>query len=75
LKYVLKVIWKTDEHHTIEECRDNLGEAVYEALGSKKGIERYGFMLPMDDCLARVAVDFGGRPWIVLECSIFARKK
>lgn len=56
-----------DEHHTIEDVAITLGEAFKEALGSKKGIERYGFLLPMDDCLARVAVDFGGRPWLVWE--------
>jgi imidazoleglycerol-phosphate dehydratase/histidinol-phosphatase len=65
---------ETDEHHTIEDVGIILGEAVYEALGSKKGIERYGFMLPMDDCLARVAVDFGGRPWIVWN-AVFSREK
>jgi len=54
-----------DEHHTVEDLAICLGECFLEALGSKKGIERYGFLLPMDDCLAQVAVDFGGRPWIV----------
>jgi imidazoleglycerol-phosphate dehydratase / histidinol-phosphatase len=53
-----------DEHHTIEDVAIVLGEAFLKALGSKKGIERYGFLLPMDDCLAQVAVDFGGRSWI-----------
>ncbi len=52
-----------DEHHTIEDVAITFGEAVLKALGSKKGIERYGFLLPMDDCLAQVAIDFGGRPW------------
>lgn len=56
-----------DEHHTIEDVALTLGEAFIQALGSKKGIERYGWLLPMDDCLAQVAIDFGGRPWLVWE--------
>lgn len=56
-----------DEHHTIEDVAITLGQAFTKALSSKKGIERYGFMLPMDDCLAQVAIDFGGRPWLVWE--------
>ena len=56
-----------DEHHTIEDVAITLGEAFSKALGSKRGIERYGFLLPMDDCLAQVAIDFGGRPWLVWE--------
>lgn len=56
-----------DEHHTIEDVAITLGEAFIEALGSKRGIERYGFLLPMDDCLTQVAIDFGGRPWLVWE--------
>lgn len=58
-----------DEHHTIEDVAICLGETFLEALGSKKGIERYGFLLPMDDCLAQVAIDFGGRPWLVWDTS------
>lgn len=54
-----------DEHHTIEDVAITLGETLIDALGSKKGIERYGFLLPMDDCLAQVAIDFGGRSWLV----------
>lgn len=63
-----------DEHHTIEDTGIVLGEAMLQALGSKKGIERYGFLLPMDDCLTQVGIDFGGRPWIVWEAE-FARDK
>jgi len=53
-----------DEHHTIEDTGIVLGEAFFKALENKKGMERYGFLLPMDDCLAQVAIDFGGRSWI-----------
>ena len=56
-----------DEHHTIEDVAITLGEAFNAALGDKLAIERYGFCLPMDDCLAQVAIDFGGRNWIVWE--------
>lgn len=56
---------EVDEHHTIEDTAIVLGEAFATALGTKLGIERYGFCLPMDDCLAQVAIDFGGRNWLV----------
>ncbi|GEN74494.1 bifunctional histidinol-phosphatase/imidazoleglycerol-phosphate dehydratase HisB [Chryseobacterium hagamense] len=65
---------QVDEHHTIEDTGIVLGEAFLKALGKKKGIERYGFLLPMDDCLAQVALDFGGRPWLVWEAD-FRREK
>ncbi len=58
---------EVDEHHTIEDTGIALGEAFSQALGNKLGIERYAFVLPMDDCLAQVALDFGGRNWIVWE--------
>lgn len=58
-----------DGHHLIEDVAICLGEAFGKAVGSKKGIERYSFVLPMDDCLAQVAVDLGGRPWLVWEVS------
>ena len=63
-----------DEHHTIEDTGIALGEIFAMALGNKKGIERYGFCLPMDDCLAQVAIDFGGRNWIVWDAE-FKREK
>lgn len=58
---------EVDEHHTIEDTAIALGESFAQALGDKKGIERYGFTLPMDDALAQVALDFGGRSWLVWE--------
>lgn len=63
-----------DEHHTIEDTALALGEAFHRSLGDKRGIERYGYCLPMDDCLAQVALDFGGRPWLVWEAE-FKREK
>ncbi|MEP6847229.1 MAG: bifunctional histidinol-phosphatase/imidazoleglycerol-phosphate dehydratase HisB [Acidobacteriota bacterium] len=63
-----------DEHHTIEDTAITLGEAFSSAMTDKRGLERYGFVLPMDDCLAQVAVDFGGRNWIVWDAE-FKREK
>lgn len=63
-----------DEHHTIEDTAIALGEVFASALGNKKGIERYGFALPMDDCLAQVAIDFGGRSWLIWEAE-FKRER
>ena len=63
-----------DEHHTIEDTGIVIGECLLKALGDKRGIERYGYTLPMDDCLCQVALDFGGRPWLVWDVE-FKREK
>ena len=65
---------EVDEHHTIEDTAIALGECILTALGNKRGIERYGYCLPMDDCLCSVALDFGGRPWLVWDAE-FHREK
>lgn len=67
IKLSVKGDLEVDEHHTIEDTAIALGESFAKALGNKLGIERYGFCLPMDDCLAQVAIDFGGRNWLVWE--------
>ena len=63
-----------DEHHTIEDVAIALGDAIRQALSDKRGMERYGFCLPMDDCLCTVALDFGGRPWLVFNAE-FQRER
>jgi imidazoleglycerol-phosphate dehydratase / histidinol-phosphatase len=65
---------QVDEHHTIEDTALALGECLLQSIGDKMGIGRYAFVLPMDDCLAQVAIDLGGRPWIVWEAE-FKREK
>lgn len=74
LEIITKGDLHIDEHHTIEDTGIALGEVFAAALGNKKGIERYGFCLPMDDCLAQVAIDFGGRNWLVWDAE-FKREK
>jgi imidazoleglycerol-phosphate dehydratase/histidinol-phosphatase len=74
LKISVKGDLEVDEHHTIEDTAIALGEVFYKALSDKRGMERYGFLLPMDDCLAQVAIDFGGRSWLVWEAD-FKREK
>ena len=65
---------EVDEHHTIEDTAIALGSVFHTALGDKLGMERYGYTLPMDDCLAQVAIDFGGRSWLVWDAA-FKREK
>ena len=67
LRIIVKGDLEVDEHHTIEDTALALGETFKNAVGSKLGMERYGFCLPMDDCLAMAAIDFGGRPWLMWE--------
>ncbi|GAB1453096.1 bifunctional histidinol-phosphatase/imidazoleglycerol-phosphate dehydratase HisB [Draconibacterium sp.] len=74
LKIDVKGDLEVDEHHTIEDTALALGEAFKKAVGDKIGMERYGFCLPMDDCLALAAIDFGGRPWLVWDAE-FKREK
>lgn len=74
LKIEAKGDLEVDEHHTIEDTGLALGEAFRKAVGQKTGMERYGFCLPMDDCLALAAIDFGGRPWLVWDAE-FKREK
>lgn len=74
LEIIAKGDLHIDEHHTVEDTGIALGEAFAKAIGNKLGIERYGFCLPMDDCLAQVAIDFGGRNWIVWDAE-FKRER
>lgn len=74
LKVVVKGDLNVDEHHTIEDTGIVLGECIRKALGDKRGIERYGYALPMDDCMSQVVLDFGGRSWLVWDAR-FHREK
>lgn len=74
LKIRVKGDLEVDEHHTMEDTAIALGECFHKALGSKLGLERYGFFLPMDDCTAKVGIDFGGRNWLVWEAK-FTRER
>ena len=74
LDLVCKGDIEVDEHHTIEDTAIALGECILQALSDKRGIERYGYCLPMDDCLCQVCLDFGGRPWLVWDAD-FKREK
>jgi imidazoleglycerol-phosphate dehydratase / histidinol-phosphatase len=74
LKVLVDGDLEVDEHHTIEDTALALGEAFVIAVGNKKGMERYGFALPMDDCMAQVLIDFSGRPWLVWDAK-FTREK
>ena len=74
MKIVVKGDLEVDEHHTMEDTAIALGECFHQALGAKLGLERYGFFLPMDDCTAKVGIDFGGRNWLVWKAK-FTRER
>lgn len=74
LKIEVKGDLHIDEHHTIEDTAIALGEVFAKALGDKRGIQRYGYCLPMDDCIAQVALDFGGRSWLVWQTAFWREK-